>query len=86
MVLGRLVHYTFDIVLISTVLAGMKRQTGFQFSTASVPEGPARQTANTFLGLGERVFDTAAGLSYTSSWFEREDRPARGAPPPPVVA
>ncbi|POY74484.1 hypothetical protein BMF94_2483 [Rhodotorula taiwanensis] len=30
MVLGRLVHYTLDVVLISTVLAGVKRHTGFQ--------------------------------------------------------
>lgn len=30
MVLGRLFHYTFDIVLLSTVLAGVKRHTGFQ--------------------------------------------------------
>jgi hypothetical protein len=30
MVLGRLVHYTLDVVLVSTVLAGVKRHTGFQ--------------------------------------------------------
>lgn len=29
MVLGRLVHYAADVVLISTVLAGIKRSTGF---------------------------------------------------------
>ncbi|GAA5838761.1 hypothetical protein JCM3775_002809 [Rhodotorula graminis] len=72
MVLGRLFHYTFDIVLLSTVLAGVKRHTGFQFSTSSLPEGPAQQTANTLLGAGERVFELAAATSYTSSLFERE--------------
>lgn len=29
MVLGRLVHYVADAVLVSTVLAGIKRSTGF---------------------------------------------------------
>ena len=29
MVLGRLVHYAADAVLVSTVLAGIKRSTGF---------------------------------------------------------
>ncbi|GAA6021760.1 hypothetical protein JCM11491_007235 [Sporobolomyces phaffii] len=89
MVLGRLMHYTLDVVLVTTVLAGMKRQTGFQVSTSGLPEGPARQTADTFLGLGEKVFDVASGLSYTSGFFERETsgrRPPPGAGAPPPVA
>ncbi|GAA5860176.1 hypothetical protein JCM1840_002802 [Sporobolomyces johnsonii] len=77
MVLGRLVHYTVDIVLVSTVLAGMKAQTGFQISTAPLPEGAARQTADTILSLGERVFNMAAGMSYTSGYFEREEKPRK---------
>ncbi|GAA6016460.1 hypothetical protein JCM10207_003871 [Rhodosporidiobolus poonsookiae] len=72
MVLGRLFHWTADIVLVSTVLAGVKRHTGFQVSTTGVPEGPARQAADTVLGAGERVFDLVSATSYTSSWFERE--------------
>ncbi|GAA5856002.1 hypothetical protein JCM8547_002935 [Rhodosporidiobolus lusitaniae] len=70
--LGRLFHWSADILLLSTVVAGVKRHTGQQVSTASLPEGPARQTADTVLGAGERVFDLVAGLSYTSGWFERE--------------
>jgi hypothetical protein len=31
MVLGRLVHYTLDAVLLSTVLAGVKKSSGFQY-------------------------------------------------------
>lgn len=30
MVLGRLVHYAADVLLVSTVLAGVKRETGFK--------------------------------------------------------
>jgi hypothetical protein len=29
MVLGRIVHYTFDVVLLSTVVAGVRRSSGF---------------------------------------------------------
>lgn len=29
--LGRLVHYTFDAVLLSTVLAGVRRSSGFKY-------------------------------------------------------
>jgi hypothetical protein len=31
MVLGRLTHYAFDALAISTVLAGVKKQTGFGY-------------------------------------------------------
>ncbi|GAA6002601.1 mitofissin [Rhodotorula paludigena] len=72
MVLGRLTHYALDIVFFSTVLAGVKRHTGMQVATTGFPEGPARQTADTILGVGDKVFDLVAATSYTSSWFERE--------------
>jgi hypothetical protein len=29
MVLGRLFHYTFDAIMVSTVLAGVRRSSGF---------------------------------------------------------
>lgn len=29
--IGRLVHYTVDAVLLSTVLAGVRRSTGFRY-------------------------------------------------------
>jgi hypothetical protein len=31
MVLGRLAHYGFDLVLVSTVLAGVRRSSGFGY-------------------------------------------------------
>jgi len=33
MVLGRLAHYTFDVVLLSTVVAGVRRSSGFTLVT-----------------------------------------------------
>lgn len=43
-------------------------------STSSLPEGPARQTADTVLSVGEKVFDYAAAVSYSNSYFEREPK------------
>ena len=57
-----------------------------RLSTAGLPEGPARQTADTFLGLGEKVFDVASGLSYTSGFFEHETSGRRPPPGPPPAA
>ncbi|GAA5964976.1 hypothetical protein JCM8115_007104 [Rhodotorula mucilaginosa] len=74
MVLGRLVHYTLDVVLVSTVLAGVKRHTGFQVNTTAMPEGPVRNTADSLLFAGDRVFDIVAATSFSSSWFEKEPR------------
>jgi hypothetical protein len=33
MALGRLAHYVFDAVLVSTVLAGVRRSSGFSYVT-----------------------------------------------------
>lgn len=37
MVLGRLTHYAFDALAISTVLAGIKKQTGFGLALFPLP-------------------------------------------------
>lgn len=43
-----------------------------RIKTSDIPEGPFRQTADVVLGTGERLFDFASAMSYTSSLFERE--------------
>lgn len=43
-----------------------------RLSTEPIPEGPFRQTADTVLSVGERIFDYTSAISYTSGWFERE--------------
>lgn len=45
-----------------------------RISTSGVPEGVARTTADQVLGVGERVFDYAASMSYHSGYFERESK------------
>ena len=73
MVLGRLTHYAFDAVLISTVLAGMKRSTGLTFKTENIAgdNKEAQKWMNKYLDVGEWVLDSSIAIAGNSGWFER---------------
>ncbi|CAG8626684.1 7008_t:CDS:2 [Cetraspora pellucida] len=70
--IGRLVHYAADAVLVSAVLAGIKRSTGLTLATHRIENEEVRNAVNKFLGVGEWVVDQ--GISYMSSspYFERK--------------
>ncbi|KUJ18726.1 DUF1748-domain-containing protein, partial [Mollisia scopiformis] len=73
--LGKVAHYAFDAVLISTILAGMKRSTGLtpSFKKDSVSENKDVQVwIDKYLGVGEWVMDQSVALAGSSSWFERK--------------
>ncbi|GAA93498.1 hypothetical protein E5Q_00140 [Mixia osmundae IAM 14324] len=74
--IGRLVHYGADAVLISCVLAGVKRTTGFTLSPSAcgIPEGTATGLVNSYLGVGEGLFDYACATSYRNGFFVREPK------------
>ncbi|TFK49946.1 DUF1748-domain-containing protein [Heliocybe sulcata] len=74
MVLGRFFHYAVDAVFLSTVLAGVRRSSGFRPDTTQVPEGTARSVADTYLGIGETIFDMIQGTVVNSEYFKRESR------------
>jgi len=69
--LGRLVHYTVDAVLVSTVLAGVKRSSGFSPDASKISDPTARSIAEKFLGVGETVFDMIQGTAVSNSYFKR---------------
>lgn len=71
--LGRLTHYAVDAVLISTVLAGMKRSTGLTFKTdrASGENKDMNKWIDKYLGVGEWVMDQSVAIASSSGWFER---------------
>ncbi|VDB83795.1 unnamed protein product [Peniophora sp. CBMAI 1063] len=73
MAIGRLVHYAADAVLVSTILAGMKRSTGFAPDLEKVPDG-ARGFASTYLGVGETIYDFAQSYVVNSAYFKRGER------------
>ncbi|EMF17288.1 DUF1748-domain-containing protein [Sphaerulina musiva SO2202] len=75
MVLGRLAHYTFDAVLVSAFLAGVKRSTGLTPSlkpdTFSESPGVKKWIEN-YLWVGETIMDQSVAIMSSSGYFERK--------------
>ncbi|EIM91418.1 DUF1748-domain-containing protein [Stereum hirsutum FP-91666 SS1] len=72
MALGRLVHYTIDAALLSTLLAGVRRSSGFTPRTDNITEPSIRSAVEKYLGFGESVFDMVQGTAVNSSYFKRD--------------
>ncbi|OBT98551.2 hypothetical protein VE01_03634 [Pseudogymnoascus verrucosus] len=73
MVFGRLTHYAFDAVLISTILAGMKRSTGLtpSFNTDKITDNKdVKKWIDTYLDVGEWVMDKSVTIAAASGWFK----------------
>ncbi|KAF8852819.1 DUF1748-domain-containing protein, partial [Acephala macrosclerotiorum] len=71
--LGRVAHYAFDAVLISTILAGMKRSTGLTFKKDTLTENKDVQSwIEKYLGVGEWVMDQSVAIAGSSPYFERK--------------
>ncbi|ORX57596.1 DUF1748-domain-containing protein [Hesseltinella vesiculosa] len=71
--LGRILHVTADAVLISTVLAGIKRNTGLQPKVASIESEDGRSYFQKYLNVGEWVLDNSIVFMNNSSYFERKN-------------
>ncbi|KAF5341811.1 hypothetical protein D9611_001748 [Ephemerocybe angulata] len=71
MAIGKLVHYAVDAALLSTVLAGVRRSSGFSPDTSGISDPTIRGVADKFLGVGETVFDMLQGTAVNSSYFKR---------------
>ncbi|RMX71369.1 hypothetical protein D0869_15707 [Hortaea werneckii] len=73
MALGRLAHYTFDAVLVSAFLAGVKRSTGLTLKPESFSESPGvKKWIENYLWVGETMMDQSVALMGTSGYFERK--------------
>ncbi|KAK9481292.1 hypothetical protein V1514DRAFT_323467 [Lipomyces japonicus] len=72
MVLGRLFHISVDLLLVSAVLAGVKRSTGLVLKTESIESSDFRNAVNKYLDVGEWVLDTSVALMNTSPYFTRK--------------
>ncbi|KAI8868060.1 DUF1748-domain-containing protein, partial [Ramicandelaber brevisporus] len=68
---GRLIHYGIDLVLISTVLAGIRRSTGVAVATDKIKSQDVRSFIEKYLAVGEASFDIAVGFASASGYFER---------------
>ncbi|KZT73038.1 DUF1748-domain-containing protein [Daedalea quercina L-15889] len=75
MVFGRLFHYAVDAVLVSTLVAGVRRSAGFRPDTESfLPDPTFRSIADRYLGIGETIFDMIQGTAVNSPYFKRDGR------------
>ncbi|KAK9468880.1 hypothetical protein V1512DRAFT_233904 [Lipomyces arxii] len=72
MALGKLVHYGVDLVLVSAILAGVKRSTGLMFKTETIESTEFRSAVDKYLGVGEWVLDTSVAFMNTSPYFTRK--------------
>ncbi|EJF58643.1 hypothetical protein BD309DRAFT_964808 [Dichomitus squalens] len=72
--IGRLVHYAVDAALVSTLLAGVRRSSGFTVETEKLSDPTIRSVAEKYLGFGETVFDMIQGTAVNSPYFKRDSR------------
>ncbi|KAN0063525.1 hypothetical protein ACQY0O_003972 [Thecaphora frezii] len=71
--LGRLFHYASDAVLVSTFLAGIKRQTGLAPDVERITEPTTKGLVEKYLGLGEFIFDSGVAAARASQYFKKEN-------------
>ncbi|KAI1809420.1 DUF1748-domain-containing protein [Poronia punctata] len=70
--LTRLGHYAIDAVLVSTILAGMRRSTGLTVKPERIHESSeVNKWVNKYLGVGEWVLDQSVAFAGSSKYFER---------------
>ncbi|KAI8139460.1 DUF1748-domain-containing protein [Fennellomyces sp. T-0311] len=70
---GRIFHFTADAVLISAVLAGIKRNTGLQPAMSQIENEDIRKYAQKYLNVGEWLLDNSILFMNNSSYFERKN-------------
>lgn len=72
MQIGKAVHISIDLVLISTCLAGIKRNTGLTPKLDTVENVTLREYSTKYLNLGESVYDYSVATCGASSHFIRK--------------
>ncbi|KAF9546563.1 hypothetical protein EC957_009641 [Mortierella hygrophila] len=70
--LGKLFHYAADAILISAVLAGIKRSTGLTVASNKIESKDVRSAVDQYLGLGEWVVDQGIMFMSNSKYFYRK--------------
>ncbi|KAF3909469.1 hypothetical protein AA313_de0203121 [Arthrobotrys entomopaga] len=70
--IGKLIHFSVDAVIVSAFLAGVKRSTGLSFKTEKIESKDFRGMVNRYLDFGEWVMDQSIAVMGTSQYFERK--------------
>lgn len=69
---GKVVHFSIDLALFSTCLAGIKRNTGLTPKLDTIQEPNMKEYASKYLNLGESLFDYMTASFGSSSYFQRK--------------
>lgn len=67
--MGKLMHYAADAILVSTILAGVKQSSGMSIDTTHITEPNIRNALHYYLSAGEFVFSSARSFAQGSSYF-----------------
>ncbi|KAI9639841.1 uncharacterized protein MKK02DRAFT_40168 [Dioszegia hungarica] len=70
--LGRLTRWTFELIALSTIIAGVRRSTGFGPHTALIHDRTIRSFLDGYFNLGETVFSTVAAYVVNSPYFRKQ--------------
>ncbi|KAF9204222.1 hypothetical protein BGZ49_005564 [Haplosporangium sp. Z 27] len=69
---GKLFHYAADAILLSVILAGIKRSTGLTVASNKIESKDFRSALDKYLSIGEWVMDQGIIFMSTSQYFERK--------------
>ncbi|CAK7895385.1 hypothetical protein CAAN1_10S00848 [[Candida] anglica] len=73
MAFGKLAHYSFDLVLISIILAGIHRNTGLVFDTSHFSSVDFRRWFGNYLAFGEKMYDQTVSLLKLTGYFKQRN-------------
>ncbi|ABN67686.1 predicted protein, partial [Scheffersomyces stipitis CBS 6054] len=71
--IGKLAHYSFDLVLISIILAGIHRNTGLVFDTSSFSSVDFRRWFGNYLAFGEKCYDSTVSFLKMTGYFKQRN-------------
>ncbi|KAG0300380.1 hypothetical protein BGZ98_009215 [Dissophora globulifera] len=71
--ISKIIHYAADAVLVSAVLAGIKRSSVRTIvATEKIESGEVRTYVDKYLTIGEWVLDQGSAFMSSSQYFERK--------------
>ncbi|KAJ2159768.1 hypothetical protein GGF46_002763 [Coemansia sp. RSA 552] len=81
---GMLMHASFDVVLLSVCLAGIRRSTGLTLQTGYLTTQNHQKLLGFVVGVGERLFDISVAFmaAYPSVFRRQQIPPPRPGSPP----
>ncbi|KAI9315534.1 hypothetical protein BX666DRAFT_2028432 [Dichotomocladium elegans] len=70
---GRLIHLSADAVLVSALLAGIKRNTGLSPAVSNIENEDIRNYVTKYLNVGEWMLDNTVVFMNNSPYFTRKN-------------